>query len=58
MDASETKVENEWKDGGEHRGSGEGRGREWREGRRRPRGFKGGSPDLYDQARYAKCHTI
>ena len=46
VDADETEVENEWEDGGEHRGSREKEEGRVRKGRKETRGFKGGPPRI------------
>ena len=46
MDADETEVENEWEDGGEHRGSGEKEEGRVRKGRKETQGFNWGLPRI------------
>lgn len=46
MDADETEVENEWEDGGEHRGSGEKEEGRVRKGRKETQGFNWGPPRI------------
>jgi hypothetical protein len=47
VDADETKVENEWEDGGEHHGSGEKEEGRVRKGRKETQGVQGGTAKDY-----------